>query len=532
MNDFPLASLVESAAAVLFMIAIVHTFSTKFFEHLAHVSRSHAGLWHLLGEVEAVFGFWALILLLFMAVHLGPPRAVGYLEGLNFTEPAFVFVVMVIAASRPVLEFSGACLRGIARLLPLPQSAAYYLTALSVGPLLGSFITEPAAMTLCALLLRDRYFAKDTPTVFKYATIGVLFVNISIGGTLTPYAAPPVLMVAGTWGWDTAFMMATFGWKAALAVIVNAAAVTAIFHRQLLRLADGLPGDKVGRIPAPVIFVHLAFLAGVVVFSHHAVVFSGLFLFFLGFTEAYKRYQSRLILREGLLVAFFLAGLVTLGSMQKWWLQPVLSGLSPEMLYFGATALTSITDNAALTYLGSLVEGVDDAFKYALVAGAVTGGGLTIIANAPNPAGFAILKGNFDEGAISPLGLLAAALPPTLIAILAFQLLPNWRYAMTEPATNIGFYDWLLSLPPEFAFLLLLPFLVATAGLLRVGLFRDKSIADKDEKGDTRPNDKPRPAVEKPVVYLKTPVAAESESGDASSERPLRDGTLKRGAAS
>ena len=532
MNNLPLASLVEITAAVLFAIAIIHTFSTKFFEHLAHVSRSHSGLWHLLGEVEAVFGFWALILLLFAAVHLGPPQAVGYLEGLNFTEPAFVFVIMVIAASRPVLEFAGATLRVVARLLPLPQTAAYYLTALSVGPLLGSFITEPAAMTLCALLLRDRYFAKDAPAVFKYATIGVLFVNISIGGTLTPYAAPPVLMVAGTWGWDTAFMMATFGWKAALAVIVNAAAVTAIFHRQLLRLTDGLPGDKVDRIPAPVIFVHLAFLAGVVVFSHHAVVFSGLFLFFLGFTEAYKRYQSRLILREGLLVAFFLAGLVTLGGMQKWWLQPLLTGLSPEALYFGATALTAITDNAALTYLGSLVDRVDDARKYALVAGAVTGGGLTIIANAPNPAGFAILKGNFDEGAISPLGLLVAALPPTLVAILAFQLLPNWRYAMTEPTTITGFYAWMHSLTPEFAFLLLLPFLVATAGLLRVGLFRDKSIADQDERSGVRPDNKSRQAAENPVVYLKTPLATESDGDETSSQHGLRDGTLRKGTAS
>jgi hypothetical protein len=56
-------------------------------------------------------------------------------------------------------------------------------------------------------------------------------------------------------------------------------------------------------------------------------------------------------------------------------------------MYFGATALTAITDNAALTYLGSLVEGVSDQLKYALVAGAVSGGGLTVIANAPNPAG-------------------------------------------------------------------------------------------------------------------------------------------------
>ena len=425
MGQFPVASPVEIAAAIVFAVAVVHTFSTKFLEHLAHVNRAHAGLWHLLGEVEAVFGFWAAVLLAIMAIHLAPAAVIAYLDELDFTEPAFVFIVMVVAASRPILEFSGAALRAVAGLLPLPKATAFYFVVLSAGSLLGSFITEPAAMTLSALLLRDRYFAKDAPAFFKYATLGVLFVNISIGGVLTPYAAPPVLMVAETWGWDTAFMLTTFGWKAAIAVFVNAAAATAVFRDQLGRLAPGEKSEASERIPPLVIAIHFAFLAGVVASGHHPIVFGAAFLFFLGFAEAYPRHQSPLILREGLMVAFFLAGLVTLGGQQEWWLQPLLAGRSPETLFFGAIALTAITDNAALTYLGSLVEGVDDAFKYALVAGAVAGGGLTVIANAPNPAGFAILKGNFDEGAISPLGLLAAALPPTLVAILAFWALPG-----------------------------------------------------------------------------------------------------------
>ncbi|MBM3580875.1 MAG: hypothetical protein FJX37_02800 [Alphaproteobacteria bacterium] len=425
MPSFASSSPVEIAAATLFALAVLHTFSTKYFEHLAHVNRAHAGLWHLLGEVEAVFGFWAMVLLVFMAIHVSPDRAVEYLSGLDFTEPAFVFVVIVVAASRPVLAFSGAVLHFVARLLPLSRAAAFYFVALSIGPLLGSFITKPAAMTLTAFLLRDRYFAKDAPSSFKYATLGVLFVNISIGGVLTPYAAPPVLMVAGTWGWDFAFMLKNFGWKAAIAVFVNAAAATYFLRGALRRLPAEVEGSSIDRIPATVVAIHLVFLTCVVVAAHHQVVFVAAFLFFLGFTQAYPRFQSPLILREGLMVAFFLAGLVTLGGQQRWWLQPLLVDMPPDVLFFGALSLTAITDNAALTYLGSLVEGVDDAFKYALVAGAVAGGGLTVIANAPNPAGFAILKGNFDEGAISPLGLLVAALPPTLVSIVAFWLLPG-----------------------------------------------------------------------------------------------------------
>lgn len=148
-------------------------------------------------------------------------------------------------------------------------------------------------------------------------------------------------------------------------------------------------------------------------------------MLFLGVATATREYQDQLKLREGLLVGFFLAGLVTLGGLQEYWLAPLISNLTGSTLYFGATALTAVTDNAALTYLGSLVKGISDDLKYALVAGAVTGGGLTVIANAPNPAGAGILQSAkvFNDNGISPLGLFLGALPPTLIAIIAFWVL-------------------------------------------------------------------------------------------------------------
>jgi len=416
------ATVPECIGTALFAVAILHTFAASRFERLAHRHPAHAGLWHLFGEVETVFGFWALVFVLFLAGYSGLDQAVSYLEAQSFTEPMFVFVIMVIAASRPILVLARTLIEGLARLLPGPFNVTLYFTILALTPLLGSFITEPAAMTLAALLLRDGVLTQQVSNRLRYATLGVLFVNVSIGGTLTPYAAPPVLMVAGTWGWDMSFMLTTFGWKAALATLVNALGVTALLYRELSALPVQARAAATG-MPLPLIATHLAFLVSVVVFAHHPVVFGGLFLFFLGVTQAYQRHQDRLILREGLLVGFFLAGLVALGAQQRWWLQELLVGLDPRALFYGATALTAITDNAALTYLGSLVEGIDDGFKYALVAGAVTGGGLTVIANAPNPAGFAILRERFDGGAISPLGLFVAALAPTLVAILAFQLL-------------------------------------------------------------------------------------------------------------
>lgn len=415
-------TLIELIGTLLFALAVVHTFCTKFFESLAHRQPNHARIWHLLGEVEVVFGFWAMVLIVCMLLIAGKDEATGYLDTQRFNEPLFVFAIMVVAGSRPILRLASASARTVAQLIPVPPPLAFYFVLLSLVPLLGSFITEPAAMTLAALILRDHYYSKPLSTRLQYATLGVLFVNISIGGTLTPFAAPPVLMVAATWNWDIAFMLTHFGWKASLAVLVNALAVTLLFRREVTALKLETD-EQAAPMPLPVTLVHLAFLVGVVLFAHHPAMFMGLLLFFLGFAHAYEKFQDRLILREGLMVAFFLAGLVVLGGQQKWWLQDLLSGMDTTWLYYGATALTAVTDNAALTYLGSLIEGVGDDFKYALVAGAVTGGGLTVIANAPNPAGFSILKERFEDQAINPLGLLIAALPPTVVAVLAFQLL-------------------------------------------------------------------------------------------------------------
>lgn len=416
-------STIQITGAVIFALAVIHTFSTKFFEHLAHTRPNHAGLWHLLGEVEVVFGFWAMVLMFAMLALVGTQQASQYLDSRNFTEPLFVFAIVVIAGSRAVLHMAKKAVSTIASVVPLKGGMAFYFVALSFVPLLGSFITEPAAMTLAAMMLKERIFGVGLSTRLKYATLGVLFVNVSIGGTLTSFAAPPVLMVAAKWNWDSWYMMTHFGWKAALAVFINALLVTLAFRRQLVQLPKASSTQDT-EIPLGVMLVHVLFLAGVVTFAHHPAAFLGLFLFFIGFAQAYPRYQdSRLLLREGLLVAFFLAGLVVLGGQQQWWLEPLLRGMDSSTVYYGATALTAITDNAALTYLGSLVEGLSDEFKYALVAGAVTGGGLTVIANAPNPAGFAILRGNFEDETIHPVGLLLAALPATFVAILAFRLL-------------------------------------------------------------------------------------------------------------
>ncbi len=417
----------EVLATVLFGLAVIHTFSVKRFAHWArrypHGSIPE-NLLHFLAETEVVFGLWAAVLFACIGLLQGSlANAVDYIEGLNFNEAKFVLVIMVVAATRPVVSLAERMLNAVARQLPLPDGLGFYAAALAFGPLLGSFMTEPAAMTLLAILLKRRYFDQNISQRLAYATLGLLFVNVSIGGTLTNFAAPPVLMVSHTWDWSTLHMLTHFGWRAAISCVASTALVALIFRRELLSLQPA--ADSGGRVPAWLTILHVLFLATVVLFAHHPDVFFGVFMLFLGLTTATREYQDPLKLREGLLVGFFLAGLVTLGSLQAYWLKPLIGNLDGSLLFFGTTALTAITDNAALTYLGSLVEGIGPDLKYALVAGAVTGGGLTVIANAPNPAGVGILQtaNAFDSEGISPLGLLLGALLPTLVAVVCFWLI-------------------------------------------------------------------------------------------------------------
>ncbi len=414
----------EIAATVIFVLALIHTFSVKVFQNwAARYPEGSVGdsLFHLLGEIEIVFGVWAAIYVGLRMFVSGVGDGVTYLESLNYTEPAFVFVVLSLCSTRPILFVAEKTIEWCSGLLPLNRPLAFYAVALTVGPLLGSFITEPAAMAVTALILYDRFYSKQLSPKLMYATIGLLFVNISIGGTLTPYAAPPILMVAPGWGWDLKFMVTQFGWRGAISCLISTVMVATAFRKEISSVEWTVSKNK--SVPVWVIGLHLAFLALTVLASHHMVIFAATFLFFLGLYKVTGEFQEDIKIKEGLLVAFFLGGLVVLGPPQRWWLEPLLIQAGGNTLFWGTTFLTAITDNAALTYLGAQVPNLSDVSKIALVSGAVVGGGLTVIANAPNPAGYGILNPAFKNGGIHPLYLLAGALPPTAIASICFWLI-------------------------------------------------------------------------------------------------------------
>ncbi len=230
-------------------------------------------------------------------------------------------------------------------------------------------------------------------------------------------------------------MLLHFGWRAVVAVVLSTLVTFIWFRAEFRKLAQDAIAANLSpavaedagqperiRIPAWVTLTYVGFIVWTVLNAHYPVLLIGGFLFFLGFDRATALYSTLTDFKTPLLVGFFLAGLVIHGNWQGWWIGPVLSRLDQLPLFLGAMALTAFNDNALITYLATLVPDLSEPMKLAVVQGAVVGGGLTVIANAPNPAGQALL-GRYFDNAVHPLRLFLGALVPTMIAALVFRLL-------------------------------------------------------------------------------------------------------------
>lgn len=406
---------------------MLHTLAAPIFTHVGRRSSNNylAKVFHILGEVELVFGIWTLIFLVSLGLSQGFAAPLAMIRSLSFIEPLFVGAIVVVASTAPIVDTASRIIRTASSILPIPKRAAMLTATLILGPLLGSLITEVAAMTVTALVINETCFSENTPQRLRYAILATLFVNISIGGVLTHFAAPPVVMVASRWGWTTGHMFLTFGVRAIAAILLNVVLLNFLFRRHLLSAKPEFSpntSSKQNFTPAWISFIHFATL-GLLVFAAHnpaliAIVLGG----FVSFTVATKKYQQRLQIRQGLLVGIFLAGIVILSHPQTWWVAPLIEALNPHQLLFGSAVLTAVMDNASITLLAAQVPGLSPGLQYAVVAGALAGGGMTVIANAPNPAGYMILRDRFDEGAVSTLALAAAAILPTLVALFIFSL--------------------------------------------------------------------------------------------------------------
>lgn len=423
---------------IIFILAIIHTLSVykvhdwaRALEQKQRKRQSRTltvQLLYFLSEVEIVFAFWAIPLFISMAAFYGWTMSLEYINTRDYTEPLFVVVIFAMASTRPIVQAAEKMIFWFAKWLGGSLSA-YWFTLLTIGPLLGSFITEAAAMALCALLLSRQFYQYHPSTKLSYATLALLFVNISIGGVLTDFASPAVLILARCWDWSLSDMFINFGWKAILGIVLSNLVYWAYFRNELIAMGVRKNAMNIyktytakGRdvpIPIWITTTHILFMAWIVFVSHYPAIFIASFLFFIGFYQATRSYQYSLRLARPLLIGLFLAGLVIHGGLQGWWVVDLLKDLSPLSVMGVAIALTGFNDNAAISYLTTLVPNWGEIYEYAVFTGVIAGGGLTVIANAPNPAGYAILKKHFENG-IKPLQLLLAALVPTSILYIIY----------------------------------------------------------------------------------------------------------------
>jgi hypothetical protein len=434
----------HAVSLTLFVLAIIHTLSAnrvhawaRSFE--ARQAPSRRGkrwerslpvqLLYFLSEIEVIFAFWAIPLFITMVCFYGWTVGVEYIDTRDYTEPLFVAVILSLAATRPIIHIAEGAIQWCAQKLGGSLSA-WWLTLLTIGPLLGSLITEVGAMTLCALLLARQFYSFHPSKNLAYATIALLFVNISVGGILTDFASPAVIVLAHCWEWTTVDMFLVFGWKAALGIVLSNLIYWFLFRKefkildekkQMLAASQFLHPLKEKETPIPkwVTAVHVLFIVWIVLLSHYPALFVASFLFFIGFHQATRTHQYPIRLVRPMLVGLFLAGLVIHGGLQGWWVVNLLHGLSPISVMGVAILMTGFNDNTAISYLTTLVPNWGDAFKYAVFTGVIAGGGLTVIANAPNPAGYTILQRHF-EGGIKFMSLFLMALGPTLLLYLIF----------------------------------------------------------------------------------------------------------------
>ncbi len=419
-------------ALVIFALAIIHTLCVYKVRGWAQIVETRQArkeqsllvqLLYFLSEVEIVFAFWAIFLFFAIASFYGWRIGLEYINTRDYTEPLFVVVILALASTKPIVDTAERTILWIAKKFGGSLSAWWFIL-LTFGPILGSLITEAAAMTLCALLLSRQFYEYHPSPKLAYATLALLFANISIGGVLTDFASPAVLLLAHAWKWSLTDMFINFGWKAIIGILIANTIYWLYFRKELKALevrrnATQLYADYTSKIqenasPLWITIVHILVMVWIVSVSDYPSIFIASFLFFIGFHQATKHHQYPLQLTRPLLIGLFLAGLVIHVGLQGWWVAALLHGLDPLSVMGVAIALTGFNDNAAISYLSTLVPNWGPIYEYAVFTGVVAGGGITVIANAPNPAGYAILRKHFEKG-IKPLNLFLGALIPTLI---------------------------------------------------------------------------------------------------------------------
>ena len=420
-------------STLIFALSIVHVFFTPtiFKAALALQKKQKHHEWQvtietllLLSEIELVFGLWLIPLFGGYALFYSWSESLGYLTSRDYTEALYMVVIVLIVSASPLITFGEKVLEKIAR-LGKDSPTSWWWVILCLGPLSSMLLKEPGAMALLAVLLGRKFYHFRPSNAFKYVTLALLFLNVALSGLLSSFSSRSLYLLTSKRELSTYYMLRTFGWKALLGILLITSVAYLVFRKEFRKFPGRVPALERGerkKVPLWVTLGHLLFAASVAYVGNQGPLLVLLGLCFLGFYKITAIYQHTHVIKQAFFVGFFFAALLILGELQGWWIREIFPHLEALGTEVATLILSAFIDNAVVIYLVPDIFSLTDPRFYAAVVGSIAAGGLTVIANVPNPIGYTLLSPYFKRK-ISGIGLFTAALIPTLLIFLLFWAL-------------------------------------------------------------------------------------------------------------
>lgn len=427
-------------AAVFFFLSILHTFCTPFFykrfqicqhKKMIFPEKWRKYLWlsesyRLLSSVDVIFIFWSVPLFLWFLYSEGYAEAIDYFNHRNYLFALFIMIMLILLESRPIVYLSECIFLTIAK-IGKQSPKCWWWTLMLGAPFSAILLKETGAMIIAATLL-VRYFYKFAPSLrFSYATMGLLFSNISVGGLITDISSRALLLVSPALKGEQEFVIRHFSWKAVIAIFLSTTTYYLMFRKEFDHFPKVVKNASIAdeRVPIWLICLHVLFVAAIMSVRSVPLLMIGILILYLGLHQFTIFYQNSIRVTKVCCVGLFYAGLLILGGLQEWWMLVIMHRMSDFGYMFTSYILSMFLDNVLVNYLVHNLSVATDCFLYLVIAGCMSAGGVTILANAPNIVGYLIIKPFFPTSPVSLGRLFVFALGPSLIALMTFWALKD-----------------------------------------------------------------------------------------------------------
>lgn len=430
----------QVGASALFFCAIIHIFLTPWLGRLhrlyQHKKMMFPGRWKqylllsecfgFLNKIELVFIVWAVPLFVIFVCCEGYRVAMAYFNSRNYVSSLFIMIMLIFLESRPIECLSERIFSNIAK-LGYQSPKCWWWTIMLFAPLSTFFLKETGAMIIGATLLAKHFYRFYPSSRFGYATLGLLFSNISIGGLLTAFSSRALFIILPSVKWGNEIVIKHFCWKAVLSMLISTTIYYFVFKKEFHSFPRSVVNKAVVEddIPYWVILVHIV-LVGLLISTNTIPLFMmAILIFYLGFQRFTIFYQHSINISKTCCVGLFYAGLVIFGELQEWWVLELMHRMSDFGYMLTSYGLSIFLDNALVNYLVHNLPVATDCYLYLVITGCMSAGGLTIISNMPNIVGYLIIKPAFQVPSFSMWRLFISAAVPSVLALLVFWFLKD-----------------------------------------------------------------------------------------------------------